>query len=118
MSIDSAFRSMVANVVHETGTSVSLRRITVGAYDPVTGTAPITPSDVTVTGHLTEYKDRELNETIKAGDRKLMLAASDLSWIPEPKDRAVIGSTVYDIVRVQQHLAAQSPALVVVQLRG
>ena len=44
---------------------------------------------------------REVGELIKATDKRLTIAASDLDYTPTVSDRVVISSKVYQIIRVE-----------------
>jgi hypothetical protein len=62
-----------------------------------------TTTDYTVQGVRTEYTDREIDGTaVQAQDYKILLAAKDLSIVPEPDDTLTDGSTVTTIVRVRR----------------
>ena len=117
MSLDTALRRAAQQVVRATGMPTVLRRITVGAYNAATGTGTDTSEDQTVTARLDEYTLRELGGTVQLGDRKLMVAALDLDWVPVEHDRVVIDAKEWDVVTVRQDTAATLPAFYTLQLR-
>ncbi len=55
---------------------------------------------------------------MQATDRKLTVAASLLSFVPDLNDQVVISSVVYAIKNVQTVQAQDSAALLVLQLRA
>lgn len=118
MSLDTKIRRAVQKVVHTVGTTVTIRRVTTGTYSPTLGTLTNPEVDYAVVGRLDDYTDRELVQTsVKAGDRKLTLAAMDLAFVPVVHDKAVIDDVVFDIVRVVREMAQNLPAMYVLQLR-
>lgn len=117
MSLDTPLRKVAQTVLKQFGTSVTFRRVTGTAYNTTTRTMTPTTADTVVKGRLDEYKDRELSDTIHAGDRKLTVAAADLAYTPSVDDKVVIATVMYDIVRVEPQLATDLAAIHVVQLR-
>jgi hypothetical protein len=53
------------------GGDATIRTVTTGAYDPVTGTASESVSDATVKGVVEDVNAREVNDLVQAGDRRL-----------------------------------------------
>ena len=117
MSFDTSIRALARRAVHGLGQRVTLRRVTVGAYSTSSGTVSNTAKDQSLVGRLDEYLDRQIGGTVQAGDRKLILAAVDMTWAPLPKDKVVIADIVHDVVTVKQDMAASLPALYTLQLR-
>jgi hypothetical protein len=119
MSLDTTIRKAAQTTLRIFGTSVTLRRGTVGAYDPATG-APAAPAttDTPWKVRLDNYLDRELNDVIRAGDRKATGAAADLTEAPDVDDTLIVGGVEYDIVNVQQEQVKDLPALYILQIRG
>lgn len=118
MSLDTRIRRAARRTIHAVGTTVTIRRKTIGAYSPASGTVSSSAEDFDVTGRLDDYMDRELSNTIHAGDRKLTLAASDLSFVPAVHDLIVIDDVPHDVVRVTREMAQHEPAMYVLQLRA
>jgi hypothetical protein len=117
VSLDAAVRKAAKTVLAKFGTSTVIRRVTSTAYDTTTGKmAPVT-TDTTVKGRFEEYTDRQFSETIKAGDRKLTIAAEDLTFTPSPAEKVVTAGIVYQIVNVKQEMATDQAALYTLQLR-
>src|SRR5262245_6771345 len=104
MSLDSALRKAASSVLRKFGTPVVVQRVTLGGYNPATGKPASTITTANVRGRLDDYTDRELNNRIAAGDRKLTVAAADMNFEPATSDRVQVGSLVYEIIRVQRTL--------------
>ena len=83
------------------GGDVTIRFVTGGTYNTTTGAVTETESDTAIKGVVSEVALREANELIQAGDKKLTVAAKELSTAPETKDRVVISSIVYQIIQVE-----------------
>lgn len=115
--LDAPLRKAAQKVLGAFGQDVTIRTVTGTAYNVTTRTMTPTTADVTVAGRLDNYRDRELLGTIRAGDRKLTIAAADVSAIPTVADKVVIASTVWDIIDVLPEQATDQAALYVLQLR-
>lgn len=116
--LDRPLRKVAQTVLRTFGTNVIIRRVTPGAYNPATRVVSPTTGDTTVRGRIDDYTERELRDSVKAGDRKVLIAAADLSYTPEPqKDKVVIASLEYDVVRVVPDLATDDPAIYTLQVR-
>ena len=101
MSLSKALEKVADKVVSKFGGDVTIRYVTGGSYNTTTGAVAETESDSDVKGVVVDVNVREANELIQAGDKKLTVAAKELPSAPETKDRAVIGSIVYQIIQVE-----------------
>ena len=82
------------------GGDVTLRTVTSGVYNPTTGTASEATSDATIKGVLEDVNAREVGDLIQAGDRRLTIAAADVSAVPTTADRVVISGVTYQVIRI------------------
>lgn len=125
MSLDSPLRRVAQKVLATFGTSVTIRRVTGTAYNTTTRTMTPTTADTTVKARIDEYTDRELGFSvatqtappIRAGDRKVTVAAADLAYVPSVDDKVMIATLIYDVIRVQPELATDLAAIHVLQVR-
>jgi hypothetical protein len=117
VGLDAPLRKVASTVLAKFGTSAVLRRVTGTGYNTTTGTMSPTTTDTAVKGRLDDYLDRELSDTIKAGDRKLTIAAADVPARPTVSDTVLYGGLVYQIVRVESVIAKDASALYVLQVR-
>ena len=62
MSLSSPLRKVASKLMAKFGGATTLRRITMGAYDPATGTAAETAADTAVRGVLEDVNLREVND--------------------------------------------------------
>lgn len=88
-------------VIKKLGGDVTIRYVTGGTYNTTTGVISESVSDTSIKGHVYDVSVSEANELIQAGDKRLIIAAKELTTAPETKDRVVISSIVYQIIRVE-----------------
>lgn len=84
------------------GGEVTFRRITTGAYNTTTGAASQSASETTIKGVLEDVTEREVSDLIKTADKKLTVAAVDLSFEPAVSDQVTVASRVMQIIQVNK----------------
>ena len=100
MTLSSPLRKVASKVITKFGGEVTIRRITVGAYNTSTGTAAETTSDTVLRGVLEDVSVREVNDLIQSGDKRLTVAAADVAAVPSTADRVLIGGITHQVIRV------------------
>ena len=100
MALAGSLRKTATKLMSKFGGDVTLRTVTSGVYNPTTGTASEATSDVTIKGVLEDVNAREVGDLIQAGDRRLTIAAADVSAVPTTADRVVISSVTYQVIRI------------------
>jgi len=100
MALAGSLRKTAAKLMSKFGGDATIRTVTMGAYNPTTGTASESTSDVTVKGVVEDVNAREVNDLVQASDRRLTIAAADVSAAPTTADKIVISSVVHQVVRV------------------
>ena len=98
--LSKGFRKVSSKVLGKFGGDITIRRITSGKYNAADGTVTELKSDITIKGILQDVNQRETNDLIKDNDKLLIIAASDLSFIPTVSDKVVVASIVYQIIRI------------------
>jgi len=88
--LDAPMRAVAKTMVGKFGTSVTFRLVSRAGYDVHAGSAAETLADTAIKGVLVEFNSYELGDDVKLGDRKLMVAAKDLSVAPGTGDRILI----------------------------
>ena len=101
MALVGSLKKVSSKVIPKFGGDVTVRIVSAGAYDTSDGTISETESDTTIKGILEDVNLREVNELVQAGDKRLTVAADDLTTAPETKDRVAISSVVHQIIRVE-----------------
>ena len=100
MGLASGLQNVADKLTTAFGTSVSIRYVTTGVYNTTTGSVTTSNADTPVKGVLSDVNLREVNDLVEANDRRLLVAAKDLTIVPTTEDKVVIGSAVYQIIRV------------------
>ena len=95
------FRKAAKKVLKAVGGDVTIRKVTGSAYNTSTGTVGETTADTTIKGFVEGVIARQVDDLVKATDKRLTIAASDLDYTPTVSDRVVISSNVYQIIRVE-----------------
>lgn len=112
------YRAAIARALSNHGRYMTLRQIMTQTYDPATGVAPDTDTDVTVFGIVTAYKDREIDGTrIEQGDRRVVLQGSGLEAVPVEGDRIIDGTDNYTVMNIKKYDIDGSPFAWVLQGR-
>jgi hypothetical protein len=100
LALSGPLRKVASKVITKFGGEVTIRRITVGAYNTSTGTAAETTSDTVLRGVVEDVNVREVNDLIQSGDKRLTVAAADVAAVPSTADRVLIGGVTHQIIRV------------------
>ena len=100
MVLATPLRKVASKLMARFGGEATIRRITVGAYNATTGTAAETTSDTALRGVLEDVNVREVNDLIQSGDKRLTVAAADVTTAPVTADRVLIGGVTHQIIRV------------------
>ncbi len=100
MALATSLRQVASKVVNRFGGTVTYRQISGGAYNTTTGAITETETDATIKGVLDTVRKQELNELVHEQDKKLIIAASDLTITPSLSDRVVISNVVHQIVKI------------------
>ena len=100
MALATPLRKVASKLMAKFGGQVTIRVVTLGAYNTTTGAITETTADTAVRGVLEDVNAREVNELIQASDKKLTVAAADLAAAPNTADRVVISSVSHQIIRV------------------
>mgnify|MGYP001345674673 FL=1 len=118
MALADAIKKAAGKAVAKLGGDVTIRYVTSGAYNTTTGLSGETVSDTTIKGVVEDVTNAEVSSLIQAEDKRLTVAASDLTTAPGTKDRVVISSVVYQIISVSTVEQANTAATYVLILRG
>ena len=100
MTLATSLRATASKLMAKFGGTATIRRVTTGTYNPVTGTASESTSGTTVKGVVEDVNAREVNDLVQAGDRRLTIAAADVNATPTTADKVVISNVVHQVIRV------------------
>jgi len=100
MSIANALKKAASKTLSKLGGDVTIRQVTAGSYNTTTGAITESTSDTTVKGVLSNVSMSEVNDLIESQDKRLTIAAGDLTFAPTTKDRVVISNVEFKIIQV------------------
>lgn len=102
MALATSLRKVASKLMLKFGGEVTFRRITTGAYNTSTGVATPTAASTTVRGVLEDVNEREVSDLVQATDKRLTVAAFDLSGTaPKTSDEVIISNITYQIIAVK-----------------
>ena len=100
MTLANPLRKVASKLMAKFGGVATIRRVTPGIYNPTTGTASEFTADTVVRGVLEDVNVREVNDLIQSGDKRLTVAAADVTTAPVTADRVLIGGITHQVIRV------------------
>lgn len=101
----------------EFGVAVTIKYVTIGAYDPATGSAPRTVTSLASVAYVEDYADRDIDGTkIKQGDRRIYLSAVGTTK-PGTVDLITIDGADYAVINSKAHPGAGTASLYELQVR-
>ena len=100
MALAGSLRKTASKLMAKFGGSATIRRVVPSTYNPATGSISETTTDTAVRGVLQDINLNEVNDLIQATDKRLLIAAADLTSPPTPTDRVIIGSITHQVIRV------------------
>ena len=115
MGISSAIKKVLTN--KKLSADITFRSVSAGSYNTTTGVITETNTDTSIKGVLEDINLREVNELIEATDKKIQIAAASLSSTPTTKDKVIVGSITYSIIRIETNQFANEKLTFVCYLR-
>ena len=115
MSIANALKKVLSN--KKLSADITFRSVSAGSYNTTTGVITETNTDTSIRGILEDINNREVNELIEATDKKINIAAASLSYTPTTKDKIIVGSVTYSIIRIETNQLANDKLTFVCYLR-
>ena len=115
MGISSAIKKVLTN--KKLSADITFRSVSASSYNTTTGVITETNTDTTIKGVLEDINLREVNELIEATDKKIQIAAASLSSTPTTKDKVIVGSVTYSIIRIETNQFANEKLSFVCYLR-
>lgn len=115
MSISNALKKVLTN--KKLSADITFRAVSAGSYNTTTGVITESNTDTSIRGVLEDINNREVNELIEATDKKINIAAASLSSTPTTKDKVIVGSVTYSIIRVESNQLANDKLTFVCYLR-
>ena len=116
MGISSALKKVLTN--KKLSADITFRSISAGYYNATTGIIAESNTDTAIGGVLEDINLREVNELIEATDKKIQIAAASLSSTPTTKDKVIVGSVTYSIIRIETNQFGNEKLTFVCYLRA
>jgi len=95
----------IPKVFKKLGENVIIRTISLSSYNTTSGTVTETTTDKTVKGVVSDVSRSEVNDLVNQGDKRLLVAANDLSAVPTTKDKVLINNSIHQIINVETETA-------------
>ena len=102
MALATSLRKTASKLMAKFGTLATLRRIVPGVYNPEIGTVSQTDTDYSIKGVFEEVRQNQVNDLIKATDRRFTIAAADISVVPTTADRLIYNGVQLEIILVNR----------------
>ena len=115
MGLSSALKKVLTN--KKLSSDVTFRSVSAGSYNTTTGVITETNTDTSIKGVLEDINLREVNELNESTDKKIQIAAASLSSTPTTKDKVIVGSITYSIIRIETNQFANEKLSFVCYLR-
>ena len=101
MALVDSISSLAKSVIAQHGAAATLTKVTASSYNASTSEATKSSTSASISGVMENYSYHLVDGTrIKQGDQKVLIAARDLSFIPEAGDTVTIGGAVWTVVSV------------------
>ena len=118
MGIASSLKKVANKTIMKFGGDIIIRRTTETSYDITDGEIIKDTTDTTVKGLLENVSNTEVNDLISQSDKKLNVSAQDLTFTPTTKDKIVISSIVYKIIKLDTDMAENTDVKYIFYLRA
>ena len=117
MGLASSLKKVSKKTLMKFGGDITIKRTTQSAYNSADGSVVKSQTSVTVKSFLEGVTSREVNDLVSQDDKKVMVSAGALTFIPTTKDKVIVGSVTYSIIRVETNQLANDKLIFVCYLR-
>ena len=101
MALATSLRSVASKLMAKFGGDVTIRIVTNSGYSTATGVSTETVADTNIKGVVEDVRRTEVNDLVQQGDKKLTIAALDVTTAPTPADRVVISGRSLQVIEVR-----------------
>lgn len=101
MALNPALKALASKLSTQFGQACTLRKITV-TTNPATDSVSESITDCPCSGVIEEYSLGEVRGLIQQGDQKIMLPASQLTFIPEAGQQLLTEGKTYRVIYAQR----------------
>lgn len=99
-------KNAIPGVLKATGSDITLRFVTIGDYNETNGTVSKSNTDVPIKALVDNISKTEVNDLINENDKRVLIAAKDVTITPTTKDQVLINNIVHQIISVDTTEAA------------
>lgn len=117
-ALDRPLRSVSSNLIRRFGTSIVLKQRAAGVVDTSTDSVAVASTDLPVRAVVSDYESNEFDDLVKSGDKKVLVAAADITGQPTTEWTARIASRWGKIVRVRPVYSGDLVAIYEIAVRG
>tara|TARA_Y100000004_G_scaffold59041_1_gene65669 strand:+ start:13378 stop:13734 length:357 start_codon:yes stop_codon:yes gene_type:complete len=100
MGLAKGLKKVSSKTLLRLGGTVTIKRTTNSSYNDTTGEVIKDETSINVKGNLENVSSVEVNDLVSQEDKKLSISAEGLTFTPTTKDKVIISSIEYKIVRV------------------
>ena len=118
MGIASSLQKVANKTLMRFGGDITIKRTIVSSYDPVAGKVVKNQQSVTIKGHLEDVSTVEISDLVSQNDKKVNVAASALTFTPTTKDKVIISSIEYRIIRIDTDVQDNTNIKYLIYLRA
>lgn len=109
MALADSLQKVASKLVTRFGGDIKVRYISTEGYDTATGTIRESDTYVSAKGIVEDVASREANELVQSGDKRLTIAALDLSVAPQVKDRITIEGVMHEVIEIKKQEQDNKP---------
>ena len=118
MGIASSLKKVANKTLIRFGGDITIKRTINSSYNMDNGTVVKNTSSTTVKGNLETVSKNEVNDLISETDKKLIVSGQGLTFTPTTKDKILISSIEYKIIRIDVDTAQNTDVVYVFYLRS
>ncbi len=118
MSFEDEFLDFSESMINDFGASIAITKISNSEYNPSTGTVSKNEVIRNIKGVVESYARFYVeNKQVESDDLKVVIAAKNLSFIPNSGDKLSYNSEEYNIVKVTSEQIGSQPIIYNLQIR-
>lgn len=119
MSFETDFLGFARDSIETYGAAVTLRKPGIETYDTTSGNLTQPTTDYDIRALIEDYSEFHVSQgLVKAGDRRIIIAAGSLSVTPAPGDTIIHAGQSYLVIGVHSEYAADTPIIYTLQVRN
>lgn len=119
MTFETDFLGFARDSIETYGAAVTFRKPGSETYDTTNGNLTQPTTDYDIRALIESYSEFHIAQgLVKAGDRRIIIAAGSLSVTPAPGDFVIHAGQTYLVIAVHSEYAADTPIIHTLQVRN